>query len=110
MKSTLAAEALALVDAAQAEVFLAHLASEVMYTSGNLQPVKCYADNRSLVESLCCTKSVEDKHLQIKISVLRDMINNGKIAEVSWVQTSKQLANALTKAGASTSSLTAVMQ
>ena len=36
------AEALALVDAAQAEVFLAYLASEVMYSSGNLQPVKCY--------------------------------------------------------------------
>ena len=110
VKSTLAAEALALVDAAQAGVFLAHLVSEVMYSSGNLQPVKCYVDNRSLVESLYSTKSVEDKHLRIEISVLRDMINTGQIAEVSWVQTSKQLANALTKAGASTSSLTAVMQ
>ena len=91
-------------------MFLAHLVSEVMYSSGNLQPVKCYVNNRSVVESLYSTKSVEEKHLRIEISVLRDMIYTGQIAEVSWVQTSKQLANTSTKAGESKSSITAVMQ
>ena len=107
VKSTLAAEALALLDAAQAGVMFSHMMSELLMTPRPL--VKCCVDNRSLVDALYSTKAVEDKHLRIDVAVLRDMINRGDLSEVSWVQSSRQLANALTKAGASTTQLVAAM-
>ena len=108
VKSTLAAEALALLDAAQAGVLMAHMLAEVL---SSVRPiVRCYVDNRSLVESLYSTKSVDDKHLRIDMAVLRDMIHQGELQDVTWVQSAKQLANALTKSGASTAQLVEAMQ
>ena len=107
VKSTLAAEALALLDAAQAGVYFAHMVAELLRAPRPL--VKCFVDNRSLVDAVYSTKSVEDKHLRVDVAVLRDMVNRGDLSEVSWVQSSHQLANALTKAGASTTQLVAAM-
>ena len=107
VKSTLAAEALALLDAAKAGVMFAHMMAELLAQPPPL--VKCYVDNRSLVDAVHSTKAVEDKHLRIDVAVLRDMLHRGDVSEVSWVQSSRQLANALTKAGASTSQLVSAM-
>ena len=100
VKSTLAAETLAALDAAQAGVYISTLLAEVLNMTSTTFPVKCYVDNRSLVESLHSTKSVEDKHLRINMSVLRDMLSTRSLSTVSWVKTSHQLANVLTKQGA----------
>ena len=102
VKSTLAAECLALLDAAQAGVYLRHMIKEIL----GVQPViKCYVDNRSLVEAVYSTKAVEDKHLRIDVAALKDLLETRDVASVSWVQSAKQLANVLTKRGASTQTL-----
>ena len=67
--------------------------------------VKCYVDNRSLVDALKSTTSVEDKSLRINIAVLRDMLQRKDIEDVMWVKAAHQLANALTKKGASSDDL-----
>ena len=64
--------------------------------------VKCYVDNKSLVENLYSTKLVEDKQLRINIAVIRDMLERRDLSEVCWVQSARQIANVLTKRGAST--------
>ena len=101
VKSTLAAETLALLDCAEAGVYVAKLLSESLKKSILSFPVKCFVDNKSLVESVYSTKAVEDKYLRINISVLRDMLASKDIHSVSWVRATKQLANVLTKRGAS---------
>ena len=79
VKCTIAAEALALLDGAEAAVLLSHMITEVA-----CQPiVKCFVDNRSLVDSVYSTKFVEDKHLRIDIAVLRDMVERKEIHSVS---------------------------
>jgi hypothetical protein len=108
VKSTLAAETLALLDAAESGIFVANMISELLNIGSHRPTVKCFVDNKSLVESLHSTKNVDDKQLRINVAVLRDMIEKKDIA-VSWVQSAKQLANALTKRGADASLLLSVV-
>ena len=61
VKSTLAAETLALVDGASTAVYLAKILQEI--SGCKSIPVKCFVDNRSLVEALSSYKQVDDRHL-----------------------------------------------
>ena len=107
VKSTIAAETLALLDVAQAGVYYRHILLELL----NVAPVvKCFVDNRSLVEALHSTKLVEDKHLRIDIAALKNLLENRDISSVSWVQSSLQLADVLTKHGASSAPLLEAIQ
>ena len=98
VKSTLAAETLALLDCAKAAVFLSSVMFEL---TKHRVPIKCYVDSKSLVESLHSSRLVDDKQLRIDMAVLKDMMDQNEITSVSWVPTVHQLANGLTKRGAS---------
>ena len=63
VKSTLAAETLALVDGAEACVFNKHVLNEILGCCD--LPVACYVDNKSLVDALNSIKSVDDRRLRI---------------------------------------------
>ena len=81
VKSTLAAETLALLDCAEAAVFL----SSVMFELAEHRvPIKCYVDNKSLVESLHSSRLVDDKRLRIDMAVLKNMMDQNEITSVSW--------------------------
>ena len=108
VKSTIAAETLALLDRAEAAVLLAHMIAKFLECEAP-PIVKCFVDNRSLVDAIYSTKLVEDKILRINMAVLRDMIDRGAIHSVSWVQSSMQLADVLTKKGANAQSLIAAI-
>lgn len=107
VKSTLSAEALALLECAESAVYLARILSEI--SGGEKFKIKCYVDNKSLVDALHSYKNVDDRRLRIDIAVLRDMLERGEIGEVSWVDASQQLADCLTKKGASTERLRAAV-
>jgi hypothetical protein len=109
VKSTLAAETLALLDSAEAGLYIAKLLSESLNDTAISVTVKCFVDNRSLVDALYSTKAVEDKYLRINIAVLRDMLSKHDLHSVSWVRSAHQLANVLTKRGASGASLIAAI-
>ncbi|XP_018008572.1 uncharacterized protein LOC108666247 [Hyalella azteca] len=100
VKSTLAAETLALLDSAEAGVYIATLLAECLNLSVGDFVVKCFVDNRSLVDAVHSTKAIEDKHLRINMAVLRDMLSKRDIQSITWVRSSLQLANVLTKIGA----------
>ena len=100
VKSTLAAETLALLDGVEASILFSSIIAEVLNLGVNRPIVKCYVDNRSLVEAVYSTKVLEDKLLRINMAVLRDLLSRRELHEVIWVQTSCQLADALTKRGA----------
>ena len=71
--------------------------------------VHCFVDNKSLVEALHSSHSVEDRRLRIDVALLKDMLSRQEINSVSWVGTSEQLADCLTKRGASSQRLRAVL-
>ncbi|KAK3875457.1 hypothetical protein Pcinc_019669 [Petrolisthes cinctipes] len=63
VKSTLSAEALALLECAETAVYLASILHELS-GSGKFK-IKCFADNKSLVDALYSSRSVEDRRLRI---------------------------------------------
>ena len=98
----MAAETLALLDCAKAAVFLSSVMFEL---TEHRVPIKCYVDNKSLMELLHSSRLVGDERLRIDMAVLKDMMDQNEITLVSWIPTVHQLANGLTKRGASVASL-----
>lgn len=99
VKSTLAAETLALLEMAESAYYIRNIMEDIGI--GKEIPIKCLVDNKSLVDALKSMKKVEDKYLRINIACLKDMLERKEISSVEWIPTSKQVANCLTKKGAS---------
>ena len=109
IKSTLAAEALALLEGAENAYYIKRLIEDILGTKTNIH-VHCISDNRSLVDAINSTNTLTDYRLRIDMSCLRSMVNNGELASVSWIRTQDQLADCLTKQGASCHKLLNVLR
>lgn len=107
VKSTLSAETLALLEGAEAAIYLSRVLSEI--SSCRALKIYCYVDNKSLVDALYSCRNIEDRRLRIDIAVLKDMLEKKEITEVSWIDKSQQLADCLTKKGASVERLRAAV-
>ena len=107
VKSTLAGETLAMTDSIDNAVFVATLFAE-LYT-GKADPRKlyitCVTDNHSLYDAINSNKSVAEKRLRLEISSIKEMIENKQLKQVLWSTSKNQLADCLTKKGASTHEL-----
>ena len=71
-------------------------------------PIEVYTDCKSLYDNIYSKKNVREKRLRIDIAMIKEAIE-GKDIQVHWVDTSKQLANCLTKQGASSKELISVL-
>ena len=107
VKSTIAAECLAAVEAAESTVYLATLLSDILKLSRRIDTF-LFSDNRNLVNAVHSSTNLEDKRLVIDISILRDLIDQQELTEFLWVSNEWQLADVLTKHGASTKLLSTV--
>lgn len=103
VRSTLAGETLAMSDGIDNALFLATLFSEL--TTGtaelNAPSLVCVTDNHSLYDALKSTKQVTEKRLRLDISGIKELVHSEKIKKVLWSVTKAQLADCLTKKGAS---------
>lgn len=72
VKSTFSAEALALLECAEMAVYLAKILHEI--SGCESLKIRCYTDNKSMVNALHSCRSVEDKRLRIDTAVLRDVL------------------------------------
>ena len=73
-------------------------------------PIIVYVDHQGAVESIHSTKLVDDKRLRIDIAAIKECLNREDIQEVRCCSGSDQLADCLTKRGASGEKLRAVLQ
>lgn len=84
-------------------MFLATLYSEL--TTGeaglNTLPLICVTDNHSLFDALKSTKQVTEKRLRLEISSIKELLQANSIREMCWSEAKSQLADCLTKRGAS---------
>ena len=108
VKSTLGAETLAQVEAAETCLWLANILSEII--SGNHSYMKhtrieCRTDSYSLYEAVYSTTSLLDKRLRIDIAIMREALDKKEIEKVTWIPKSRQMADCLTKHGASSEKL-----
>ena len=107
VKSTLAAEMLALVEAAESCYWLQNILNEVLGTEGC--KIDCYIDSQSLYNAANSTTSLSDKRLRVDVAIIREMLQNNEISKLVWVPSNSQLADCLTKKGANTSSIVNVL-
>ena len=101
VKSTVAAECLAAIEAAENVVLLSTALKTILNDSECSIRCLIYCDNKNLVNAVHSSTKVEDQRLQIDVCVLRNMISNGELSKFYWVPTTLQIANCLTKQGAS---------
>ena len=106
-KSPLASETMALGETADAGLMIANLVQEI-YQLPRMPHVKCVTDSKSLSDALHTTNTVTDMSLRVSIARLREMTDKGEIA-VKWVEGKHQLADPLTKRGASSEALVQVL-
>ena len=107
VKSTLAAECLALEEAVDHAYYMKCIVSDILNVS---IPMHCSVDNQSLVDNLHSSNNVkEDKRLIQDIALLKEMMGKEEIGSVTHVPSKKNLADALTKRGASSQLLEDVL-
>ena len=111
VKSTLAAESLSASDAADVCYYLGCLLSEILFgaSNGNVIPIVSYVDNYSIFENVYSTKSVSEKRLRIDIASLKQLIQEGHV-DLKWIESSRQLADCLTKKGVNTMPLMGIIE
>ena len=107
VKSTIAAETMALLEGAEASIYISGILKQLVSQSGI--KIKCMTDNKSLYDALSSSKQVEDKRLRIDIAVIDDLLARSEIEKVLWVCGANQLADALTKKGVATDKLRAAL-
>ncbi len=73
-------------------------------------PVYAKVDNKDLVEAIYSTKMVKDKRLRIELASIKEIIGDGLVEAVSWIESENQLADCMTKQGASGERLLSILQ
>jgi hypothetical protein len=106
VRSTLAAEALSLQEGIEEAVYLKAMLSELITVN---VPIGAYIDNMSTIEAVRSTKMVDDRRLRIDIAAIKQEVAQEVISSLSWVADKDQLANCMTKKGASNLKLLAVL-
>ena len=99
-RSTLASETMALVEGLEECLYLKSLLIEIGAFHKNSEII-AYVDNLGLQNALYSTKLVDDKQTRIDIAAIQQMLSTNRVSQVLWCPTQKQLANVLTKRGAS---------
>ena len=98
VKSTLGAETISLVEAAENAFLLARFIEEII---PNIQlTIRCFTDSKGLYDAVNTTNSISDKRLRIEMAVVREMVEKNEI-KLDWISKEYQLADVLTKKGAS---------
>ena len=112
VRSTLAGETLAMAEGIDVAIFVSTLFTEL--TKGTPAPdglpLICVTDCKSLHDALKSTKQVGDKRLRLEISGIKELMEKNIVKEVKWQTSHTQLADCLTKRGASSAKLLQVLQ
>ena len=95
VRSTLAAECLALGDALDHAIFIRNVLSDVL---GKDISITCFTDNNDLKVALSSHKDVAEKRLRLDIMNIKDAILHEDVT-IKWTDTKNQLADVFTKAG-----------
>ena len=106
-QSPLASETLAQCEGADAAYLVSNTLKEI-FPEAKVSTI-CKTDSDSLVKTLRTTKVHDDKRLRVDVARVKGMITEQEI-EIEWVSSKDQLADALTKRGASTDSLVAALR
>ena len=99
VKSTQAAETLAMVDLAEACVYYRKLICDLLRIDPLEVKIICKTDNSGMHFSTHSSTQILDKRLRIEMAILREMIAKKEIDDITWVPSENQVADIFTKRG-----------
>ena len=105
VNASLSAECLEAVEAAETAILIRNKLEDMLSMEHDSIPISVLCDNKGLVDAVHKTTSIQNKALQIDINMLREMVERNVICEFRWIDAKHQLADTLTKRGASTDKL-----
>ena len=110
VKSTLAAETLSFVEGCDMGIFMSKIVSEIITGANSSSlPVTCMTDNKSLYDAAHTTRIISDTRLRVEMSIVREMIEKKEIT-LSWIKSTDQVADVLTKEGSSSSPILKILE
>ena len=101
-RSVKGAETRALESGLDEAVHFARMVKEVYDGSVDLKhpkqiDVEALTDNKGLWENLYNTRQCEEKLLRNSVALMKEMMEKSEVKKIEWVETSKMLADVLTK-------------
>lgn len=101
--STIAAEALAILDSTDNAIYLGSLLTEIYKESykQNEIPITVYTDNKSVWENVYSSKQVNEKRLRVTMAELQQLVKRKELDSIKWIPSRHLLADILTKNGVS---------
>ena len=110
VRSTIAAEALSLQEGLEASYCYREILEDILCLQRHSVSITAYTDNKSIIEALHSTKLVDDKRLRIDIAAMKETLDNKEVKNILWCKGANQLANCMTKQGASGFPLLKILQ
>ena len=110
VRSTLAAETLSLEEGLEAGFYYREMLENIFGLDPRTIKIEAYVDNKSVIEAILSTRLVDDKRLRVDIAAIKELIQLHDVNRIQWVPGHLQLANPMTKQGASGFNLLKVLQ
>ena len=103
VKSTLTAETLALQEAIELAIMIKCMLLDILKIEYNNKtlPIKCITDGKFLHDAVYSSKEVTEKRLKVELCAIRESLEKDEVTSVLWTNSKNQLADCLTKEGAS---------
>ena len=103
-RSVKGAETRALENGLDEAVNFARMVTEIYDGKVNLRNpnqivVEAFTDNKGLWDNLHNTRQCDEKLLRNSIALIKEMMEKNEVKSVNWVETSRMLADILTKKG-----------
>ena len=112
VRSALAAECLALSECIDAAIYTSMLYKQLMFgdMKSTVPEIEIITDSRSLCDAIKSVKNVSERRLRVDIGAVKEALKRNDIHKISWVKSNLQLADCLTKHGASNEKLLQVLK
>ena len=107
VRSTIAAEALALVEGIEEGIYMQNTMSILLNSRVSIIG---FTDHLGLSEAIRSTKLADDRRLRLDIAAVKEMLVGGVLKEVRYCSTHDQLADSLTKKNADNKKLLTCLQ
>lgn len=101
-----------MADGIDTGIFLATIFCELFFGSPSpeLLPLVCITDNHSLYDTINSANHVHEKRLRFEISGIKELILSKQISSLKWSEAKTQVADCLTKKGASSHALLRLLE
>lgn len=110
VKSTLGAEAMAMLEGIEASLYLKTMLADMLCLTMKSLPITIITDHEGLWGHVYSTHLTEDRRLRIDLAAAKESLQKGEIQEVRLCSSAQQLADCLTKKNADGRKLLSVLQ